>query len=280
MDVFDALTHTFGTVATGGFSPKNASVGFYTSPFIHVVVTVFMVLAGVNFVMYYKLLTGRGFELAKDTELKAYLTVFAVGSLATAAGLHLNGAYETFGISLRFGAFQTASILTTTGYVTTDFAAWPAVSQAILFVLMFIGGSAGSTGGGIKVVRVITLVKQGFNEMRYLLHPRGVFGVKLNGVTVRKNVVYAISGFVFLYVIVLLVTTIVVASGGYELLTSFSTALVTLGNIGPGFGLVGPAENYAFFEDYIKWFLSFVMMLGRLEVFTVLIVFTPFFWRR
>jgi trk system potassium uptake protein TrkH len=255
-------------------------VGFYSSPFIHVVVTVFMVLAGINFVMYYKLLTGRTVGLLKDTELRFYLLIFAVGSLVVAWGLQSAGVYDRFGTSLRFGAFQTASILTTTGYVTTDFAAWPAISQAVLFVLMFIGGCSGSTGGGIKVVRVVTLVKQGFNEMRYLLHPRGVFGVKLNGATVRKNVVYAISGFVFLYVMVLLVTTFVVATGGYGILTSFSTALVTLGNIGPGFGLVGPAENYAFFQDYIKWFLSFVMMLGRLEVFTVLIVFTPFFWRK
>lgn len=280
MNLFDALTHTFGTLATGGFSPKNTSVGFYASPFIHVVVTVFMVMAGVNFVMYYKLLTGRSAGILKDTELRFYLFIFAVASLVVAVGLQHAGVYETFGTSLRFGAFQAASILTTTGYVTTDFAAWPAVSQAVLFVLMFIGGCSGSTGGGIKVVRVVTLLKQGFNEMRYLLHPRGVFGVKLNGVTVRKSVIYAISGFVFLYVTVLLVTTFVVATGGYGLLTSFSTAMVTLGNIGPGFGLVGPAENYAFFQDYIKWFLSFVMMLGRLEVFTVLIVFTPFFWRK
>ena len=280
MDLFDSLTHTFGTLATGGFSPRNTSVGFYDSPFIHVVITVFMVLAGVNFVMYYKLLTGRAVGLLKDTELKFYLLIFAGASLVVAWGLDSAGVYDSFGTSLRFGAFQAASILTTTGYVTTDFAAWPAISQTVLFVLMFIGGCSGSTGGGIKVVRVVTLVKQGFNEMRYLIHPRGVFGVKLNGETVRKNVVYAISGFVFLYVTVLLVTTLVVATGGYALTTSFSTALVTLGNIGPGFGMVGPAENYAFFEDYIKWFLSFVMMLGRLEVFTVLIVFTPFFWRK
>jgi trk system potassium uptake protein TrkH len=280
MDLFDSLTHTFGTLATGGFSPKNTSVGFYASPFIHIVVTAFMVMAGVNFVMYYKLLTGRAIGILRDTELKSYLLIFAAGSLIVAFGLHRAGVYETFGTSLRFGAFQAASILTTTGYVTADYATWPAMSQAVLFILMFVGGCAGSTGGGIKVVRVVTLVKQGFTEMRYLLHPRGVFGVKLNGETVRKNVVYAISGFVFLYVTVLLVTTFVVASGGYGLLSSFSTALVTLGNIGPGFGLIGPAENYAFFQDYIKWYLSFVMMLGRLEVFTVLIVFTPFFWRR
>ncbi|MFP4374470.1 MAG: TrkH family potassium uptake protein [Spirochaetaceae bacterium] len=280
MDLFDSLTHTFGTLATGGFSPKNTSVGFYSSPFIHIVITAFMVMAGINFVMYYKLLTGRPMAMLRDTELKAYLAIFAGGSLVVALGLHAAGTYDSLGTSLRFGAFQAASILTTTGYVTADYATWPAVSQAMLFILMFVGGCAGSTGGGIKVVRVVTLVKQGFIEMRYLLHPRGVFGVKLNGETVHRNIVYAIAGFVFLYVTVLLVTTFVVASGGYGLLSSFATALATLGNIGPGFGLVGPAENYGFYQDYIKWFLSFVMMLGRLEVFTVLIVFTPFFWRR
>ncbi|MDZ7852612.1 MAG: potassium transporter TrkG [Halomonas sp.] len=171
MDLFDSLTHTFGTLATGGFSPKNTSVGFYASPFIHVVVTAFMVMAGVNFVMYYKLLTGRAIGILRDTELKSYLLIFAVGSLVVAFGLHRAGVYQTFGTSLRFGAFQAASILTTTGYVTADYAAWPAVSQAMLFILMFIGGCSGSTGGGIKVVRVVTLLKQGFTEMRYLLHP-------------------------------------------------------------------------------------------------------------
>ncbi|MFW5806238.1 MAG: TrkH family potassium uptake protein [Spirochaetota bacterium] len=280
MDLFDALTHTFGTLATGGFSPKNASIGHYDSAFIDVVITAFMVAAGINFVMYFRLVTGRFTGILRDSELRFYLAVFALAALTGAISLYTSGVYDRFATSLRFGAFQAASILTTTGYATADFAAWPALSKAVLFMLMFVGGCSGSTGGGIKVVRVATLIKQGFNEMRYLLHPRGVFNLKLNGETIRKNVVYAISGFVFLYVLVLLIISLVVASGGYELLTSFSTALVTLGNIGPGFGLVGPAENYAFYQDYIKWFLSFAMMLGRLELFTVLIVFTPFFWRR
>jgi trk system potassium uptake protein len=279
MDLFDALTHTFGTLATGGFSPKNASVGHYASPFIHIVITVFMVLAGINFALYFRVVTGRFRSLTKDTELKAYLAVFAVATLIVSASLYGERAYSGVGESLRYGAFQVASILTTTGYATADFAAWPALAQLTLFALMFFGGCAGSTGGGIKIVRVITMFRLALNEMRYMVHPRGVFRIKMSGQTLRKDVVYTIAGFVVLYISCLLLTTLVVATGGYDITTSFSTALVTLGNIGPGFALVGPTENYFFFPDYIKWFLSFIMMLGRLEVYTVLVILVPRFWR-
>jgi trk system potassium uptake protein len=279
MDLFDALTHTFGTLATGGFSPKNASVGHYSSPFIHIVITVFMVMAGINFALYFRVVTGRFRSLAKDTELKAYLAVFAVASIIVSASLYSERAYSGVGESLRYGAFQVASILTTTGYATADFDAWPALAQLTLFALMFFGGCSGSTGGGIKIVRVITMFRLALNEMRYMLHPRGVFRIKMSGQTLRKDVVYTIAGFVVLYISCLLLTTLVVATGGYDITTSFSTALVTLGNIGPGFALVGPTENFFFFPDYIKWFLSFIMMLGRLEVYTVLVILVPRFWR-
>ncbi len=279
MDLFDALTHTFGTLATGGFSPKNASVGHYSSPFIHIVITVFMVMAGINFALYFRVVTGRFRSLATDTELKAYLAVFAVASIIVSASLYSERAYSGVGESLRYGAFQVASILTTTGYATADFDAWPALAQLTLFVLMFFGGCAGSTGGGIKIVRVITMFRLALNEMRYMVHPRGVFRIEMSGQTLRKDVVYTIAGFVVLYISCLLLTTLVVATGGYDITTSFSTALVTLGNIGPGFALVGPTENYFFFPDYIKWFLSFIMMLGRLEVYTVLVILVPRFWR-
>ncbi|MFP4431690.1 MAG: TrkH family potassium uptake protein [Spirochaetaceae bacterium] len=279
MDLFDALTHTFGTLATGGFSPKNASVGHYASPFIHIVITVFMVMAGINFALYYRVVTGRLRSLAKDTEFKAYLAVFAVATVIVSASLYSERAYSGVGESLRYGAFQVASILTTTGYATADFDAWPALAQLTLFVLMFFGGCAGSTGGGIKIVRVITMFRLALNEMRYMVHPRGVFRIKMSGQTLRKDVVYTIAGFVVLYISCLLLTTLVVATGGYDITTSFSTALVTLGNIGPGFALVGPTQNYFFFPDYIKWFLSFIMMLGRLEVYTVLVILVPRFWR-
>ncbi len=277
MNLFDSLTHTFGTLATGGFSPKNSSVGFYSSGYIHVIITIFMYLAGVNFIMYFRLIRGDTRSIIKNTEFRVYTGILIVASLLIAFDLH-GTVYESFSESLRYAGFQAASILTTTGYATADFAAWPAVSQIALFTLMFIGGSAGSTGGGMKVVRVVTIIKQGFNEMKYLIYPRGVFRIHLNGRVVKKDTVYVITGMVSLYFFLLMVVTVVVATAGNTILTSFSTALVTLGNIGPGFGMVGPAENYAFFPDYVKWFLSFVMMVGRLEIYTVLVIFTPIFW--
>lgn len=279
LSLYDALTHTFGTLATGGFSPKAASVGHYTSAYVHIVVTVFMLGAGVNFILYYRLLRGQFSMIRRNTEVKAYLGIFAVATLIIAAALH-GRTYEGFGESLRFAGFQAASILTTTGYATADFAQWPALARVTLFVLMFIGGSAGSTGGGMKVIRIVTVLKQGFNEMRYLIHPRGVFTIRLNGLSVRKDVVYSITGLVFLYIVLLLVTAVFVATGGHDIVTSMSTALVTLGNIGPGFGRIGPVENYAFYQPYIKWYLSVIMMVGRLEVYTVLVLLTPAFWRR
>jgi trk system potassium uptake protein len=277
MNLFDALTHTFGTLATGGFSPKAASVGHYQSPFVQNVITIFMMGAGINFILYYRLLMGQWRLIARNTEVKVYLAIFLSATLVIA--LSLLETYDTFGESLRFAGFQAASVLTTTGYATADYATWPALAQVMLFCLMFVGGSAGSTGGGIKVIRIVTVIKQGFNEMRYLLHPRGVFSLRLNGQQVRKNVVYSITGFTFLYIFLLLLTTMVVATGGYGVATSVTTGLATLGNIGPGFGRVGPVENYGFFQDYIKWFLSFIMMVGRLEIYTVLVLITPAFWK-
>lgn len=279
LSLFEALTHTFGTLATGGFSPKAASVGHYTSAYVHIVVTVFMMGAGINFILYYRLLKGQFAIIRRNTEVKVYLGIFVVASLIIAVTLS-GRTYEGFGESLRFASFQAASILTTTGYATADFAAWPQLAQVVLFALMFIGGSAGSTGGGMKVVRIVTAVKQGFNEMRYLIHPRGVFAIRLNGQPVKKDVVYNITGLVFLYIFMLLFTMLFVATGGYDILTSLSTALVTLGNIGPGFGRIGPVENYAFYQPYIKWYLSFIMMVGRLEVYTVLVLISPAFWKR
>ena len=279
LSLYDALTHTFGTLATGGFSPKAASVGHYSSPFVQWVITAFMMGAGINFILYYRLLMGEFRLIRQNTEVKAYIGIFVVATLVIALSLN-RGFYGSFGESVRYAGFQAASILTTTGYATADFATWPALAQGILFALMFIGGSAGSTGGGIKVVRIVTIIKQGFNEMRYLIHPRGVFSIRLSGSPVRKDVVYSITGFAFLYIFLLVVTSVFVSTGGHDILTSMTTALATLGNIGPGFGRIGPVENYAFFQDYIKWFLSFIMMVGRLEIYTVLVLITPAFWKR
>jgi trk system potassium uptake protein TrkH len=280
MNLFESITHMFGTMATGGFSPKNASIGHYSSAYIHVVITVFMYLAGVNFILYFRLVRGGVRHFYRNTEFKAYTGIFLIAMTVMALDLYGQEVYESFGEALRFAGFQTASILTTTGYVTADFAVWPAAAQILIFVLMFIGGSAGSTGGGMKVVRVVTVLKQGFNELKYLIYPRGVFRIHLNGNVIKKDTVYVITGFVALYFLLLLIITVVVASAGNTILTSFSTALVTLGNIGPGFGAVGPTENYAAFPNYVKIVLSIAMMFGRLEIYTVMVLFSPTFWRR
>ncbi len=277
MDVFDSLTHTFGTMATGGFSPKNTSVGHYNSAYIDGVITFFMVLAGINFVMYYRVATRRFKPILRDTELQAYIGIFVVSTLVAAVGLLPH--YQSIGESLRFSSFQTASILTTTGFATADYAVWPYLPQVILFGLMFIGGSSGSTAGGIKVVRIVTMIKQGWNEMRYLVYPRGIFTIRLNRERLRKDIVYAITGFVMLYMVLLMCTTIVVAAAGNDILTALTTALATLGNIGPGFGRVGPTMNYALFPGWLKVWLSIIMMLGRLEIYTVLVLFTARYWR-
>ncbi len=280
MDLYDALTHTFGTLATGGFSPKAASVGFYKSAYIHWVITAFMVMAGVNFILYFKLITGRLKDVFRNTEVKVYLAIFVVATAIVAFYLDGVGYYNNLSESFQYAGFQAASILTTTGYATADFVQWPVFAQVILFLLMFIGGCSGSTGGGIKVIRIVTLFKQGLNEMKYLLHPKGIFSLKIDGNRIKKDIVYAISGFVFLYLFLIIITTIVVAFGGYDIITSLTTSLATVGNIGPGFGKIGPTQNYQHFPDLIKWFLSFAMMAGRLELYTVLVIFTRQFWKK
>lgn len=279
MNIYDALTHTFGTLATGGFSPKNASVGHYNSAYIDAIITVFMLMAGTNFTLYFKLVTGKLDSVFENTELKVYLGVFLTAAAVIAITNYVQ-VYDTPWRSFRFAGFQAASILTTTGFTTTNYAQWPMLSQVVLFILMFIGGSSGSTGGGIKVIRIVTLFKQGWNELKYFVYPRGVFQIRVNGRSVSKEIVYAISGFVFFYLFLLMLTSFIVATAGNDILTSLATALVTLGNIGPGFGKVSPAGNYAFYPDYVKWYLSFIMMAGRLEVYTVLVLFSPKFWKR
>lgn len=280
MDLFDATTHTFGTMATGGFSPKASSVGHYNSAYIDAVITVFMVLAGCNFALYYKALSGKIADVFRDGEFKVYIGIFFIISLLIAGNLFFNGSYDSPGTAFRYSSFQTATIITTTGYATADFELWPNFSKVLLFFLMFIGGCSGSTGGGIKVIRIVTLAKLAVNNIKYMLHPRGVFNLKVGRNTIRKEVIYTISGFFALYVFTILATTMVVASSNADIVTSLTTALATVGNIGPGFGAIGPTENYHFFPAYVKWFLSLAMMAGRLELFTVFALLTPQFWKR
>ncbi len=277
MDLFDALTHTFGTMATGGFSPKNSSVAFFHSAYIDWVITIFMFIAGANFAIHFKLLTGK-FSSLKDEELKAYTLIIIIAVfIVTIFNLPI---YKDFFNSLRFSAFQVVSIMTTTGYVTADYEKWKPAAQMILFLLMFIGGCAGSTGGSIKVIRVYTLTKQAINELKYNIHPKGVFTLRLNGQHIRKNMIYSTAGFFFLYMATFLTIALAVSLFGVDILTSLSASAATLGNIGPGFGMVGPTDNYAWLPSIVKWILSFAMLVGRLEIYTVFVLFSTAFWKK
>lgn len=280
MDFLEALTHSFATMATGGFSTRNASVGAWNSAYIDGIITLFMVLAGTNFALHWRFMQGKPLTVLRDSEWRLYLGIFFGSSIFISLSLADSGLYGSFAEAWRYASFQVASILTTTGFATADYLAWPSFAQAILFCLMFIGGSAGSTAGGIKVGRVVTLLKMGAAEMKYLLNPRGVYGIFVNRRYVHKNIVYDIAAMVFLFLSSVLVSTLVVSAAGFDILTSLSATLATIGNIGPGFSLVGPSFNYGFFPEWVKLWLSFVMLLGRLEIYTVLVLFTPAFWKR
>jgi trk system potassium uptake protein TrkH len=278
MPFIDALTHAFSTVSTAGHSIKNSSIAYYNSAYIEAVLTCFMVICGINFSLHFWLISGNYKNILKNSELKGYLAIFFIATIAiTSETLGTN--YKTLTEAIRYSSFQVAS-MTTTGFATADYEQWPFLSRTILFVLMFVGGCYGSTAGGIKIMRLVTLLKQALNEMKYLIHPRGVFILRINGNQVKKDTVYAISGFFFMYILVVVVSTFVISSSGADLETSFSAALATLGNVGPGLGKVGPNGNYQFFPAYIKWWLNFAMLAGRLELYTVLIIFTRDFWRK
>jgi trk system potassium uptake protein TrkH len=277
MSWFDSLCHAFATMATGGVSTKNAGIAYYDSVFIDGVTTVFMLLAGFNFSLYYRLLQGKCMDICYNTEGRAYLLLFLGASVLVIGSLL--PVYGSLFSAIRYGAYQVAAVITTTGAAITDYERWPPLAQAVLFLLMFVGGCSGSTAGGIKVIRHTVLFKQMGNELRRLIYPRGIFSVQLNRKVGRKDVVYGVAGFIFLYLMVVALTTLIVAASGTELFSAFSAALSVTGNIGAGFGSIGPAHNYGAFPDHIKWLFSFVMIAGRLELWTVLILFVPEYWQ-
>ncbi len=279
MKPLDSVSHTFATMATGGFSTKNASIAYYSSPAIQYTITIFMILAGMNFSLYFRFLSGNFKVFVKDSESFHYILILFVAMTLITVNLFMTNIYPTFEESFRYASFQVASIMTTTGFATADYEKWGNFSQYILFTLMFVGGCSGSTGGGIKVIRIITVFKQSLIEIKKVIYPNAVLRVYINKKPAELTFIHNIFGFIILYIVALIFIALIISSGGHDILTSFTTALATLGNIGPGFGLVGPTENYAFFQDYIKWFLSFAMLLGRLEIYTVLVLLFPFFWR-
>lgn len=278
MDFVDALSHSFATLGTGGFSTRNASISSYNSALIDWICTIFMFLGGVNFSLYYHLIVRHGSEIKDNTELKAYIIIFLIASLGITVCVIPQ--YGSFVNALRHGAFQVASIMTTTGFYTADYTQWPQFAQIIIFALMLIGGCSGSTAGGVKVIRWVILGKQMGNEMRRMIHPHGIFSIQINKRVGRKDIVYNVAAFMFLYSVLVLITTLVASLNNIDLLSSLTASLALVGNIGPGFGAVGPVQNFVFFNDVSKYWFSFVMIAGRLELYTMLIFFMPSFWKK
>ncbi len=280
MTLYDAMCHTFGTMATGGFSTKNTSVGFYQNPAIHIIITVFMIVAGANFTLYYFLLKKRFMQVAKDTELKTYLLIIAVSTVIFTGVLYVQGFYASFGKAALDSWFNIVSIMTTTGYGSADTNLWPMLLKVWLLLLMFVGGCGGSTGGGIKVVRYVVLWRYTYAQIINSYSPQRKCVVRLSGKPVDQRLIDRILGFFFLYLLVYGVGVLVIAAYGYDWPTTISSVAACLNNIGPGFSLVGATGNYAFMHAFPKVVLSILMIAGRLELFAILIWFAPDFWKR
>jgi trk system potassium uptake protein TrkH len=277
---YDAITITFSTMSTAGFSTMNNSIAGFESSYVDIVVTVFMVISGVNFALYWRLFVGKAKSVFRDAELRAYLGILGTSIIVSAAYMTISKTFPSFWTSLRYSAFQNTSMLTTTGFTTTNYETWPAFTQMILFFLFFIGGSAGSTAGGIKVVRVVALFKLARYQLKKRVHPKGVFQVRLGQTVLTSDVINAIATFVGMYIFTGLLGALVLSFSGTDLLTSLQASFLCLGNVGVGFAKVGPQGDFGFFPSFYKWVCSFLMLVGRLELFTVYVLFTKTFWKR
>ncbi len=279
MGLYDALNHTFTTMPTGGFSTKNTSIAYFDNLYFEIIIIFFMLMAGINFSLHYQMMRGKPLAFWRDSECRFFLG--AVFLLIVVVSLDIYGSvYEKMSQAIRFAAFQVVSIVTTTGYTTADFEKWPAMSQFILLLSMFLGASAGSTGGGVKCLRIMVYFKYCYKELFSLIHPHAITYVKIGGKAVPVDVLRSVLGFLGLYAGLFVLSSTILAGLGVDFMTSLSSIAATIGNIGPGFGMVGPTDNYAQIPYFGKWLLIWCMLLGRLEIYTLIIFFVPEFWRK
>ena len=278
MDWFDAINHAFATMATGGFSTKNGSVADFNSVYIDVIIIIFMYLAGVNFALHYRMLTGKFDAFLSNRELRFY-TLVSVGSVIVISLSLFWQSGLSLGDSFRYGGFQAISIITTTGFGTADYDIWPTVAFIVLVLLFFTGGCAGSTGGGVKMIRWLILIRNSFKEITQTLHPKAILPVRIGRYTVEPAVIRTVLSFFILYIFIFATVAVILAFMNIDFMSSIGASIACLGNIGPGFSSFGPTDNFAAIPTLGKWVLSFAMMIGRLELFTVLILFSPKFWR-
>ena len=277
MSVFDAISHSFTTIAIGGFSTYDASVGHFDSHLINTIATFFMLLAGINFALHFTAWRAKSLKhYLKDPEVKAYLGILGVVGLIAVTSLYFTGTYD-LADSVSYGLFEVVSVATTTGYASTGFSAWPTFLPMLLFMLSFMGGCAGSTAGGMKVIRIMLIFKQGVRELRRLVHPSAIFTIKLGGQKVDNRIGEAVWGFFAAYLFLFGLLFLMLLATGLDITTAFSTVASCLNNLGPALGEA--AANYESLPDAAKWILCFAMLLGRLEIFTLLVLFTPTFWR-
>jgi trk system potassium uptake protein TrkH len=279
MGLFDAVAHAFSTVAIGGFSTHDASMGYFDNTAIELIAVVFMLLSGINFAIHFGAIRNRTLRpYWRDSEFKAYISVLAVVSVITISYLQINRTFSSTTESIVTGLFQVVSIGTTTGFTTAEYYSWPGFLPVLLIYVSFIGGCSGSTGGGIKVIRILVLVKQGARELKRLVHPNAQIAVKIGKKPLPEKVLEAVWGFFAAYFAISALMILLLMASGLDLETSFSAVAACLNNLGPGLGDVG--QNFASINDFAKWVLCLAMLLGRLEIFTLLVLLTPAFWRK
>jgi trk system potassium uptake protein TrkH len=278
ISVFDALNTAFATAGTGGFGFRNDSFASF-SPYIQIVVTVFMLIFSINFISYYFLFKGKWKE-ALNKEVRVFLYIVAASIATIAVNLILSETISDIGDSIRHAAFSVASIISTTGFSTENFDLWPSLSQVVLVLIMFIGACAGSTGGGIKVSRIIILVKGVIREFRYALHPRQIKKITIDSKPIDDEVVRSVNSYIICYIVVFVISLMAISFEGHDLVTNFTAVSATINNIGPGLAKVGPMGNYAFFSIPSKLVLTFNMLAGRLELLPMLLLFHPDTWKK
>jgi trk system potassium uptake protein TrkH len=281
MTWLDAIMHSFSTMGLGGFSSHDASFGFFDSPAIEAVCIFFMLITGMNFATHFMALSGRSFRpYIHDPEAKWFLIVTIGSVLGIAIFLDVHGVYPGFSEALRFSAFNVVSIATTTGFANTDYNLWPFFAPLWMLFLCSFATSAGSTGGGIKMIRAMLLYKQVYRELIRAMHPNAVHPVKIGTAVMPNNILFAVLAFAFMYMVSIVTMTLVLSFSGLEIITAFSAVVASINNTGPGLNQVGPATNFGGLSDFQTWVCTFAMLLGRLELFTLLVVMTPAFWRK
>ena len=279
MSLYEAITFMFSTMATAGFSPKSLSVAHWNNPSYDIIITFFMLIAGTNFTLLYKALHGDIKGLFRDREFIFYISVIGFSIVVITCQLHIYF-YKSILIALRYASFQVVSIITTTGLTTTNFDKWPDLSRYIIIILMFVGGCAGSTGGAIKSIRILILIKKVSREFQRILHPHAITPIFIGEKRISDEAVNNVTSFFLLYILIFALGSLTMIALGLDMVSALSSVAATLGNVGPGLGLVGPSQNYAFIPPSGKIFLCLFMLLGRLEIYTVLTLFIPEFWKK